>query len=184
MTLIEILLLALSLSVDSFVVSMSGSVTLGSMRPAKMIKVAFVFGFVQAFFLYSGWLLGSSVVGYVEKIAHPIAFLLLLYIGGGMLVSALKGQESEKTDLSGLKHLFLAAIATSIDAAAVGVSLAMSGFRHMDIGMASAAVLAVTMLASMLGISGGCALGRRFGRPARVAGGIALISIGIGILIG
>lgn len=184
MDLIEILVMALSLSVDSLVVSMSGSVTVGRINFSKVMSVALVFGIVQAALLFLGWLLGASVVSLVHRVAHIIGFVILLYIGGSMVWSAVRGDGGDKVDLDGISRLLVAAVATSIDAFAVGVSLAMSDVTRPDMLVLTAAVGLVTMLASGFGIACGSFLGRRFGRPARVIGGLALIAIGVKLVMG
>lgn len=184
MDLIEILVMALSLSVDSLVVSMSGSVTVGRINFRKVMTVALVFGIVQAALLFLGWLLGASVVSLVHRVAHIIGFVILLYIGGSMVWSAFRENGGDKVDLGGLSRLLVAAVATSIDAFAVGVSLAMSDVTRHDMFILTAGVGLVTMLASGFGIACGSFLGRRFGRPARVVGGLALIAIGVKLLMG
>lgn len=182
MTFWEMLLLALSLSVDSFAVSVSGSVTLGRITFKKILYVAFIFGLMQSLLLFSGWLLGSSFVVYVHKIARYIAFILLSYIGGSMIYSSFRKDE-DSADLSGLRCLLLAALATSIDAVAVGVSMVMSDMSFYGILSLSAVVFAVTMSASGTGVAWGCAIGRRFGKFARTAGGAVLVLIGLNILL-
>lgn len=180
----EIVLMSLSLSIDSLVVSMSGSVTLGKVRVSKVLYVSMVFALIQAGLLFFGWMLGYSVASLVHKVAHIIGFVILLYIGGSMVWGALKKGDEEKVDLSGIVHLLLAGVATSIDAFAVGVSLAMSDVKLNDMGILTLCVAVVTMLLSALGISCGCLLGNKFGAPAKAVGGIALIVIGINLLCG
>ena len=90
----------------------------------RVLLVALVFGLVQAGLLFAGYLFGDLFVGYVEKFAHWIGFLLLLYVGGSMVVEALTGKE-EARDLNGIKNILIASVATSIDAMAVGISLSM-----------------------------------------------------------
>lgn len=184
MDIIEIFLMSLSLSVDTIVVSMSGSVTLGKIRPPKVFTVALVFGLVQAGLLFGGWLAGASVASLVHKAAHVIGFLILLYIGGTMAWSGIRPSGEDDVNLCGLRHLFLAAVATSIDAFAVGVSLAMSGVAGPDIRALTASVGTVTVLAAAAGVSCGSLAGRKFGRPAKTAGGIVLIAIGVKLLCG
>ena len=181
MDIIGILLMALSLSVDSLVVSMSGSVTLGKVGWRRVLAVALVFGAVQAFLLMAGWL---TVASLVHKVAHFIGFVILLYIGGSMVWSAVRKGQEEKVDLTGLAHLFLAAVATSIDACAVGVSLAMSDVPSGDMWVLTAAVGLTTMAAASAGTSCGSIVGRRFGRPAKALGGLALVAIGVKLLCG
>ena len=118
MTFAEILLLALSLSVDSFVVSLGGSVTLGRINIWKILSVAAVFGIVQAVCLFAGWISGYSIVAYVSKIAPYVALVILSYLGVRMIISGARGND-ESVDLAGFRNMILAAVATSIDAVAV-----------------------------------------------------------------
>ena len=184
MSLLEILLMALSLSVDSLVVSMSGSVTLGKIKLSKVLYAAFVFGAVQAGLLFLGWLSGASVASLIHKVAHIAGFLILLYIGVSMAWSGCRAGGEDKVDLNGLSRLFLAAAATSIDAFAVGVSLAMSDVLWPDMAVLIIAVGAVTAVAAAAGVSCGSFAGRKFGRAAKVAGGLALIAIAVKLLCG
>ena len=131
MTFAEILLLALSLSVDSFVVSLGGSVTLGRINIWKILSVAAVFGIVQAVCLFAGWISGYSIVAYVSKIAPYVALVILSYLGVRMIISGARGND-ESVDLAGFRNMILAAVATSIDAVAVGVSLAMGDMEFPD----------------------------------------------------
>lgn len=178
MTLLEILLLSLSLSADSFVVSMSGSVSLGRPSFEKSLSVASVFAVVQAAFLFVGWLAGHSVVAYLSKVAHVMAFLILAYIGGTMVVSSFRKEEAGNVDIAGTRHLMAAAVASSIDAFAVGISLAMADMDVRSSVLLTSAVFAVTLLASCSGVHAGAAAGRKFGRAAKAVGGIILIFIG------
>lgn len=184
MTVVEIILMALSLSVDTFVVSMCGSVSLGKLTAGKVARVSSAFAVTQTALLAAGWLLGYSVVSYVSGIAGVVGFLLLLYIGVNMIRGALKSGGKETADLSGVRMLFLAAVATSIDASAVGVSLAMAGLHIKSIVFSFISVFVVTALAAVAGIAGGFTVGRKFGKPAQIAGGIVLIAIGLKILFG
>lgn len=184
MNLIEIFLLALSLSVDSFAVSMCGSVTLGRISRGKVALVAFVFGLMQTLMLFIGWALGQSVVDYVSRFANVIGFIMLLYIGSSMLFSAIRKGEEEKVDLSGLRNILMAAVATSIDASAAGVSIAMTGAPLWELTATLMSVFAVTFCVSAIGTLSGCSLGRKFGTYAQAAGGVVLIAIGVKLLLG
>ena len=183
MTFIEILLLAVSLSFDTLAVSMGGSVTLGRIDIRRLLGVAFVFGLMQMLLLDAGWLLGHSVISYIYKYASYIGMALLLYIGGTMIAGVFRKEGESKVDLSDLKHLLLAAVATSVDAAAVGVSLAMGELSGGKIALSSATVLVVTMIAAVLGITGGSFFGRKFGKWAQLAGGLVLILIGVKMVV-
>ena len=178
MTFVEIILLSVSLSADSFVVSMGGSVTLGRVDFGKTIRAASVFGIVQAACLFTGWISGYSVVAYISRFAHYIARAVLGYLGISMIAAGVR-DSSESVNLCGFRNLVLAAVATSIDAVAVGVSLAMGDMGWRDAGMVTVLTFAVTVIFSSLGITLGAASGRVFGNAARIVGGIVLIFIGI-----
>jgi putative Mn2+ efflux pump MntP len=118
----------------------------------------------------------------VEKISHIIAFLLLLYVGGSMLIEGIKG-EVEVRDLSSWRSIILGGLATSIDALAVGASQSMDGVDWPGFQPLLVAVFAITALSVIVGLRGGRALGARFGRWAEIAGGLVLIGIGVSVLL-
>ena len=175
--------LAVSLCADCFAVSLCSGVTMKDVSRKKVLLVALVFGVVQAAFLLAGYFFGDLFVGYVEKFAHWIGFLLLLYVGGSMILEAIKGEE-EARDLNGIRNMLVASVATSIDALAVGISLSMDMEPVRSALLKAVAVLTVTMIAVVAGILGGRKIGTRFGRGAEIAGGIVLILIGLNILLG
>ena len=178
MTFVEIFVLALSLSVDSFVVSMGGSVTLGRVSLRQVLKVALVFGTVQAVCLFTGWLFGYSIVAYISKVAHYIALAVLSWLGVSMIVAGIRNS-TESVKLNGSRNLCLAAFATSVDAIAVGVSLAMGDMKTAEAIAVTVLTFLITVAASSLGITVGSATGRIFGNAARIAGGLVLIFIGV-----
>ena len=170
------LLLALSLCADCFAVSLCSGVTMKSTRRRQVLMVALVFGIVQAGLLLAGYFFGDLFVGYIEKFAHWIGFLLLLYVGGSMILEAIKGKD-EARDLNGIRNIIVASVATSIDALAVGISLSMDLEPVRSALMKGAAVF-------IAGILGGRRIGTRFGRRAEFAGGCVLILLGLNILLG
>ena len=177
------LLLAVSLCADCFAVSLCSGVTMQGTRRRQVLLIALVFGVVQAGLLLLGYLFGDLFVGYVERFAHWIGFLLLLYVGGSMILEAVRGKE-EARDLNGLRNIIVASIATSIDALAVGISLSMEQDTLSSALLKCAAVFVVTVISVVTGILGGRRIGTRFGRSAELAGGCVLILIGLNILLG
>lgn len=184
MQVFEIILLSLSLSVDSLLVSMGGSVSLGRKRFSRVLYITLFFAVVQAGLLGFGWIAGYAVAHLIYKIANVTGFLILAYLGGAAVWSALRGkEEGHGLNLNGVWPLVVASVATSIDAFAVGASLAMSDeMPSGDIFMLCASVGAVTMIASFCGIRFGSMIGQKFGCQAKLAGGVVLILIGVKLL--
>lgn len=181
---LSVILIAISLSFDTLAVTVCGSLKLGKISLAQTLKIASIFALVQAVFIFGGWLAGYSVMGFVEKWAPYIAFGLLLYIGGSMIFGALRHSDKEETvNLSGLSNLFLAGVATSIDAVAVGASMAMDKTPLSSMAISSAIVFIITMLFAITGITFGRIIGTRFEKTASILGGLVLIGIGVNCLL-
>lgn len=172
----------LSLCADCFAVSLCSSVTLKRVRAVDVVKVAASFAVIQTGLMVVGWAFGNLFVGFIEKAAHLIGFLLLLYVGGSMLVEGING-EDEVRDLNGWRNIILGGIATSIDALAVGISLSMDAKPWVDVLPLAMSVFACTALSVVAGIWIGKTVGSRFGRWAEICGGVVLILIGAGVLI-
>lgn len=117
----------------------------------------FLFAVFQAGLTFAGWLLGYSVSDYISKVDHWVAFVLLGYIGVKMIIEGCSKKEEEVsgTSLLNTRQLVLLSVATSIDAVAVGISLAMIKLSFLKIGITTAMVLACTALASLTGLLGG-----------------------------
>lgn len=178
---LQIFLIAVSLAMDAFAVSVSTGIAVPGFGPRQAARIGAWCGFFQFTMPLVGWSLGSSVKVYIEFIDHWIAFGLLAFIGGGMIRQALSGDQGEAlADLS-VKRLFLLALATSIDALAVGVTLAFD--ESVNILFSAAVIGAVAFVLSMVGGLLGRRLGVLFQRRATLAGGVILAGIGIKILI-
>ena len=178
----ESILLAASLCADCLAVSLCSGVTLRSVRWREILGVALAFAVIQAGLLLAGWAFGYLFVGMVEKISHVIAFLLLLYVGGSMLIEGIKG-EAEVRDLSSWRNIIIGGLATSIDALAVGVAQSMDGADWPGFLPLLVAVFVITALSVVVGLRGGRAIGERFGRWAEIIGGVVLIAIGVSVLV-
>lgn len=178
----EAILLAASLCADCLAVSLCSGVTLRSVRWREILGVALAFAVIQAGLLLAGWAFGYLFVGMVEKISHVIAFLLLLYVGGSMLIEGIKG-EAEVRDLSSWRNIIISGVATSIDALAVGVAQSMECADWPAFLPLLVAVFAITALSVVIGLRGGRAIGARFGRWAEIVGGVVLIAIGVSVLV-
>ena len=183
MWIVQSILLAVSLCADCFAVTACSSVTLRDLSWKRILAVAVAFAVVQTGLLLIGWAFGDLFVGFIGKVAPVVGFLLLLYVGGSMILSVWKG-DGETRDLDGLRNVLIGAVATSIDAFAVGISLSMDGNGPGDIAVKAAAVFVVTFLSVVLGMKGGSAVGKRYGHTAQLAGGVVLIAIGLDILLG
>lgn len=175
-------LVSLSLCADCFAVSLCSGVTLGKARWADILRVALVFAFIQAGFLFAGWVFGNLLSGLVHKISHVLGFLLLLYVGGSMLWEGIKGEEDVR-DLKGFRNMVIGGVATSIDALAVGAARSIDGQPVRDSLPYVACLSVITALSVVAGIWGGRKIGAVYGRAAEIVGGLVLVGIGISILI-
>lgn len=190
MTWFEILLLALSLCIDTFAVSMSGSQSIRRASFVRLCLIVCTFAFFQAGLALVGWIGGLSLHKLITSIDHWIAFVLLLYIGVKMIAEgagnirrAGSGEETScRVNLLSVKTLLLSAVATSIDALAVGITLAIVDLPPLKLWGGIVLIALVTMLASLAGVFSGKWLGKRFGDWAQAGGGVVLIVIGIKIL--
>ena len=174
--------MAVSLCADCFAVSLCSGVTLHDARWKRVLGVALAFAVIQAGLLAVGWAFGYLFVGMVEKVSHVIAFLMLLYVGGSMLIEGIRGRE-EVRNLDCWRNVLVGGVATSIDALAVGVSQSMGGADWKGFLPLLVAVFAITALSVVIGIRAGRAIGSRFGRWAEIIGGCVLIGIGVSILL-
>lgn len=177
---ITILAIALGLSFDTFAVSLSYGVVRNGIIFSQATRVATVFAFFQGGLTVAGYFIGSFVSGTVKEADHWIAFGLLLFLGGKMLIEAMKQEKDEAQDYSNPVMLCTAAIATSIDAFAVGVSLALLSVKIWGAGFL---IGAVTFIASMMAIRIGKSAGEKLGSKVEMLGGLILIAIGIKILL-
>jgi putative Mn2+ efflux pump MntP len=184
MSLITILFLALALAMDAFAVSLSTGATMCKMKLRHAFRMAAFFGAFQAFMPIAGWSVGRFAADYVKAIDHWVAFVLLCSIGCKMLWDAIWGHKEEKKEDSKDPHnvyiLLTLAFATSIDAAAVGISMS---FLNVDIIQPSVIIGIITFIISFIGIQIGCKAGDFFGSKIEIAGGLVLIGIGLKILI-
>ena len=183
MSFVEVFLLAVSLCFDTLAVSMVGGACMGRMTFGKVVKILLFMALFQGGFTFIGWALGASVEPYIRRFDHWVAFGLLAFIGGKMIVDTFPANKEEKpVDLLSTGKLILASAATSIDALAVGISLAIVGTACGRMLYYCAVIALVTAVAAAIGLFGGERIGRRAGRGINWAGGLILIGIGIKIL--
>ncbi len=182
---IELLLIGVGLSMDAFAVSICQGISMTKIKWGHALTVGLYFGGFQALMPFTGWMLGSQFAGRIQQYDHWVAFVLLVLIGGNMIREALSGEEDEAEDASigaGLDHkkLFLMAIATSIDALAVGVTFA---FLDTAILPAIGIIGTTTFFISVAGVAVGCWFGARYKRRAEITGGVILVLLGVKILL-
>lgn len=180
MSLLELFLLAVGLSMDAFAVSVCKglSVRRGSMKQA--LTVGIWFGGFQALMPFLGYLLGITFFSLITSIDHWIAFVLLAFIGFNMIREARSDEENESNDRFDFKTMLPLAVATSIDALAVGVTFA---FLRVNIVPAVSFIGCITFLLSAIGLKAGNIIGAKNRSRAEFAGGLVLILMGIKILL-
>jgi len=181
--LLTILVIAFGLAMDSFAVSL-GVGTAGRAQDLRSkVRLAFHLAFFQGLMTLLGWLAGSTIIRYISSIDHWIAFGLLAYVGGKMIRSGLNPGEDQydQVDPSRGKTLILLSTATSIDALAVGLSMAL---LHEPILLSAVVIGLVTFILSGFGVTAGGRLKEAFGKKMEILGGVILIGIGLRILIG
>lgn len=183
MSLLELFLIAVGLSMDAFAVAVCKGLSTGHVKVRHMAITGLWFGFFQALMPLIGYLLGVNFSSLIQSVDHWIAFVLLVLIGANMIREAVKGDDDEDDGKGGLysaRVMLPLAVATSIDALAVGVSFA---FLSVDIVPAVSFIGICTFILSAIGVKIGAVFGTRFKSKAEIAGGIILILIGLKILL-
>ena len=182
---LELFILAVGLAMDAFAVSICKGLTLKRADGVSMAKCGLWFGGFQAIMPLIGFWLGSLCASAIEAVDHWVAFALLAVIGANMLKEAFSKEEceccSDKNADFSVKTMFTMAVATSIDAMAIGISLAMAG--GVNIWLAILLIGVVTCLLSGGGVKIGSVFGARFEKKAQVAGGVILVLLGLKILL-
>lgn len=177
-----IFLIAIGLAMDCFAVSLGVGTAGTAIGPRPTFRLFFHFGLFQGGMTLLGWLAGKSVVTYIAGVDHWVAFVLLAFVGVRMIRGGLQnpGEEPAIPDPSRGLTLVMLSIATSIDALAVGLSLAL-----LDVNVFWSALLigGVSALLSLIGLLLGNQLGSRFGKSMEILGGIILIGIGLRVVI-
>ena len=175
----EIFLLAVGLSMDAFAVSVCKGLSVQRLKPRHGAICGAYFGGFQALMPLIGWLLGRQFESRIKNIDHWIAFVLLVLIGANMVRESF-GKDEEVNDSFSFKTMLPLAVATSIDALAVGVTFA---FLDVNIWIAIALIGVTTFTLSAVGVKIGNVFGAKYKSKAELAGGIILIALGIKILI-
>ncbi len=183
---LEMFLIGVSLAADAFAVAVCKGLGMRRINWGHAVVIALFFGGFQALMPLLGWALSTQFAGLIEPVDHWIAFVLLAFIGAKMLKDAFSGEagcdgfcEIEQPSLD-LRELTMMAVATSIDALAVGVTFAFLG---VSVWLAVAVIGVTTFAISLAGVVIGNQVGSRYEKPATIAGGIILILLGLKILI-
>ena len=175
----ELFVLAVGLSMDALAVSICKGLSLGKIKVKHMCIAGIWFGGFQALMPLIGYFLGSLFADMITKYDHWIAFILLLFIGGNMIKEAVGDEEHVDASMD-VKSMFILAVATSIDALAVGVTFA---FLKVAIVSAVSFIGIVTFVCSAAGVKIGSIFGTKYSKKAEFFGGVVLILIGIKILV-
>lgn len=187
MTTIEIWLLAVGLAMDCFAISIASGILLKRTLWRPMLIIAFFFGLFQALMPLIGWACASTFSHLIEDVDHWIAFAILAFLGGRMVCESFKEEDCRQDfDPTRLKVVLMLAVATSIDALAVGVSFAFLGMKSVTtilspVGIIGFVSFALSLIGLTFGIRFGCGFARRL--KAERWGGVILILIGLKILI-
>ena len=180
-----LLLMGVGLAMDAFAVSICKGLSMRKVNKKQCLVIGLFFGGFQALMPFIGWALGSQFEQYITSIDHWIAFILLGFIGGKMVVEAIR-EKDEAVEVGkmdpplDLKEMFILAIATSIDALAVGITFA---FLQVPIVEAISIIGITTFVISVIGVYVGNFFGNRYKKKAELAGGMILILIGLKILL-
>lgn len=176
----EIILIGLGVAMDAFAVSVCKGLSMKKMNWKNAITIGLYFGIFQAGMPIIGYLLGTTFSGWVESVDHWVAFILLAIIGGNMIKESFDKEEEKRNDKMDPKTLTLLAIATSIDALAVGITFA---FFKTNLLISVMIIGIITFTLSIIGVKIGNKFGDKFQSKAEITGGIILIIIGLKILL-
>ena len=180
MGVLEIVLIAIGLAMDAFAVSICKGLSMKKMSWKKAIIVGGYFGLFQGLMPVIGYFLGTTFESLVTKIDHWIAFGLLSFIGANMIREAFEEDEEHCTDNINVKTMLVLAIATSIDALAVGITFA---FLKVNLVLATIIIGIVTFVLCIIGTKIGNRFGNKYKNKAEFSGGLILILIGLKILL-
>ncbi len=185
MSFVEIFLLGVGLAMDAFAVSICKGLGMSKVNGKQCLVIGLFFGGFQALMPFLGWFLGSTFAEKIKVIDHWIAFVLLGYIGIKMIADAIKEwkEETKVEEMDApldIKEMFLLAIATSIDALAVGITFS---FLEVAIAFACTVIGVVTFVISCGGVFVGNIFGERYKAKAQIVGGVILVVLGLRILL-
>ena len=177
---IELLLLSVGLAMDAFAVSICKGISMKKMNWKKAVIIGIYFGGFQALMPVIGYFLGTAFESIITNIDHWVAFILLGIIGGNMIKESFEDESENCNDDVGFKTMLILAIATSIDALAVGITFA---FLKVNLVAAISMIGAITFALSVVGTKIGNRFGDKYESKAELVGGIILVLLGIKILL-
>ena len=180
MSLLELFIIAVGLSMDAFAVAICKGLSVQQLKPRHALITGLYFGGFQALMPLIGYLLGVRFESFITSFDHWIAFILLALIGLNMIRESRSKEEEETNDSVDFRTMIVLAIATSIDALAIGITFA---FLRTNIFVAAAIIGCVTFVTSLIGVKIGNLFGARYKSKAEFAGGIILILLGTKILL-
>lgn len=180
MEIYEILLIGIGLAMDAFAVSICKGLSMKKMNWKNAVIIALYFGVFQALMPLIGYFLGMTFESIVTTFDHWVAFALLTLIGGGMIKESFDDEDDKKNDKVDFKTMVVLAIATSIDALAVGITFA---FFDVNIVLAVSIIEIITFIISVLGVKIGNRFGGKYQNKAQLMGGIILVLLGFKILL-
>lgn len=180
MSIISNTIIAFSMSADAFAASVGKGVALKKPKLSYAMRIGLIFGGVETLTPIIGWLLGIMASSFISSVDHWVAFAILSVIGCKMIYEGFHNEEAERKESHKLSILVLTAIGTSIDAMAVGATLAL---LNANIWIMAAMIGAATFIMATIGIMTGHYIGTKAGKIAEIIGGLCLITIGTKILI-
>lgn len=181
MSFIELLALAIGLSMDAFAISVTNGLFCENLKRKDALKIGIAFGGAQALMPLIGFLIGSVFENFIKSVDHWIAFLLLAFIGVKMIIDVFSSDSDESCSKLDFKSLVIQAVATSIDALAVGIGFI--AYDNLNVGLSVSVIGVVTLVLCFTGVYVGKFAGKKLGKYAKIAGGIILVGIGSKILI-
>lgn len=186
MGLLDIFLIGIGLSMDAFAVSICKGLKMKVIDLKQALKIAVFFGGFQALMPLIGYGLSVNFVDYINQYSHWVAFVLLIIIGGNMIRESVGDDNEDECDCGGIniKELFMLAIATSIDALAVGVTFGTMGNKmDVSIGVSVVMIGVTTFIISLGGVVIGNVFGAKYKSKAEIVGGVILVLIGIKVVV-
>ena len=179
MSIVEIILMAVALAMDALAVSISKGMTIKKLNAGHILKVGFYFGGFQALMPVVGYFIGKTFADVIKSFDHWVVFALLAGLGVHMIIGAFKDEEQHNSDFSH-KTMLVLAIATSIDALAVGVSMSV---MKSGLWVNVAIIGGITFIITAAGVCIGNKFGNKLGNKAELIGGFILIGVGLRVLI-